>query len=329
MTTKGNILIIRLSSMGDIVLTTPLIRILHHMGYRVEFLVKPAFSEILAGNPYIHKLHYYSPSFCKFIRSQEKPKYDHIIDLQNNLRSRKLTLTLGAPTTRLNKINLRKWLLTALKINLLPSVHVVDRYIAAGRKLGAKNDGKGLDFFLDARDIPGDAITGTAPFVAMAIGAAHETKSIPVELGAQILQQLPYPVILIGALKDWERAHEMAERSSHPNVKNLCGKLSIRGSAGIISKAKAVIAPDTGMMHIAAALRKPLTVIWGNTVPAFGMGPYYPEDTPHFNIEVSGLSCRPCSKLGHPQCPKGTFQCMQGHNPKAIAGKILTLVETK
>ncbi len=325
---KKNILVIRLSSIGDIVLTTPLIRILYEMGYEVDFLVKPQFAEVLTGNPYIRKLHYYSPDVHQTLREKDF-KYDHIIDLQNNLRSRKLTLSLGISTTRFHKINLRKWVLTSFKINILPKSHIVDRYLYTGRKLGIQNDDKGLDFFLFDKDIPEDKIRGMDDFVAMAIGAAHDTKAIPVELGSQILAHIDRPVAIIGAVKDWERAHQMIEQSGHPDVRNLCGKLSIRGSAGVIKKSVAVLAPDTGMMHIAAALKKPLAVIWGNTVPAFGMGPYTPEGSPSCNFEVPGLSCRPCSKLGYKQCPNGRFLCMHGHDPKAIAKRISQLCKTQ
>ncbi len=329
MTKKNKILIIRLSSIGDVVLTTPLVRVLYKMGYEIDYLIKPTFSDVLIGNPYINKLLYYTPGVERKFCQLDAPKYKYIIDLQNNLRSRKLTLTLGIPTLRLNKINLRKWLMTSLKINVLPSTHIVDRYIQTARKLGARNDGKGLDFFLYEKDIPSEKLLGSLPFVVMAVGAAHITKAIPIELGAKILQKLDYPVIIIGALTDWDSAHQMIVQSGKTNIRNLCGKLSIRGSAGVISKAEAVIAPDTGMMHIAAAFKKPIAIVWGNTIPAFGMGPYYGDaSVPSLHFEVPGLSCRPCSKLGFNQCPKGGFQCMLGQDASGIAASISQLVET-
>jgi ADP-heptose:LPS heptosyltransferase len=92
---------------------------------------------------------------------------------------------------------------------------------------------------------------------------------------------------------------------------NFCGKLNIHQSASLIQQAKAVLTHDTGLMHIAAALRKPIVSLWGSTVPAFGMYPFYPQGTDRGSmIEVKNLSCRPCSKIGYQKCPKGHFRCM-------------------
>jgi ADP-heptose:LPS heptosyltransferase len=88
--------------------------------------------------------------------------------------------------------------------------------------------------------------------------------------------------------------------------------LSLEGSAAVLRQAALVITHDTGMMHIAAAFQKKILSIWGNTVPALGMYPYYGPANPDQNtsFEVEGLSCRPCSKIGHQACPKGHFHCM-------------------
>jgi ADP-heptose:LPS heptosyltransferase len=76
-------------------------------------------------------------------------------------------------------------------------------------------------------------------------------------------------------------------------------------------------------MHIAAALKKPVVSVWGNTVPAFGMTPYMPgRESNSVILEVNDLRCRPCSKIGFDKCPKGHFQCMRGIDDQAIADAV-------
>ena len=99
-------------------------------------------------------------------------------------------------------------------------------------------------------------------------------------------------------------------------IYNACGKFSLHESAAILRRAHVVITHDTGLMHIAAALRKPILSLWGNTVPAFGMYPYYGKPglatiPSSYMLEVKNLSCRPCSKIGYAACPKKHFRCMQ------------------
>jgi ADP-heptose:LPS heptosyltransferase len=99
------------------------------------------------------------------------------------------------------------------------------------------------------------------------------------------------------------------------HVINLCGQLSLAQSASIVGQSARVFTHDTGLMHIAAALRKPIVSIWGSTVPAFGMYPFYPDGLDlNTTLEVKDLSCRPCSKIGYDKCPKGHFRCMVGQD---------------
>ncbi len=319
---RKRMLIIRFSSIGDVILTTPVIRCAYKAGYTVDFVVKPCYSELLLDNPYIHRLWYYTPSRQIDLLNNFYRRYDAIVDLQNNFRSRRLTYRLHAPVRRLRKLNLRKWVLTNFKINLMPSGdHIVKRYLEVARPFGVEDDGLGLDIFLDSEKGFWQKMRHQLPkqYITLAIGSAHRTKSIPVELGSAILSKLQLPTVIVGAVKDWKDAQLMIESSGKRDVLNMCGKCSIRQSAVLIAQSKLLITPDTGMMHIATALKKPVLVIWGSTVPALGMGPYYGNTlVPHAHFEVHGLSCRPCSKLGYPRCPNGSFQCMLGHNPSAI-----------
>jgi ADP-heptose:LPS heptosyltransferase len=223
------------------------------------------------------------------------------------------------PYRSFNKLNFQKWLLVHLKINRLPNVHIVDRYLATIQHLGCKNDGKGLDYFFTkeentlAEDIKQKlpAIDLNKPFLAFAIGAAHQTKRIPLNRCREIIAGLNLPVILLGGPGETADGNNIAQGLDH--VINSCGLLSLDASALLVKKAQRVISPDTGMMHIAAAFQKDLISIWGNTVPAFGMTPYFAKNrqVAHTLIEHEDLSCRPCSKIGYERCPKGHFKCME------------------
>jgi len=114
--------------------------------------------------------------------------------------------------------------------------------------------------------------------------------------------------LLVGGPEDFERGEQIIANTN--NTINTCGKYSILQSASLVQQAKMVITHDTGMMHIAAAFQQKIYSVWGNTVPEFGMYPYL-ESKQSKRIEVKGLNCRPCSKIGYDKCPKGHFKCMQ------------------
>jgi ADP-heptose:LPS heptosyltransferase len=311
------VLIIRFSSIGDIVLTTPVIRcVKEQLGAEVHVLTKEAYAPTLAGNPNIDRLIAIRERISEVIDELRSHQYDWIADLHHNLRSARVKSALRRPGAAFPKLNVEKWLLTNLKINRLPDKHIVDRYFEAVADLGVKNDGKGLDFF-----IPEDAVVDigalTGPsesnssFIAMAIGAGLNTKNLEDEQWLRLIDKFERKIILLGGPGDAGRGQWLAERAD--NCINLAGKLSLPQSASVIAQSGVLVTPDTGLMHIAAALKKPIVSIWGNTIPGFGMTPYYPEGTAdrEVRIEINGLSCRPCSKIGYDACPKGHFKCIR------------------
>jgi ADP-heptose:LPS heptosyltransferase len=310
------ILIIRFSSIGDIVLTTPVIRCLKQQipGSEIHFAVKKAFFPVVQANPYIDKIHILENDLKGFVKNLKDENFDYIVDLHQRLRSRAIRFSLGTPSRGFPKINARKWLLTSFKIDIMPDVHVVDRYFKAASALGVVNDGKGLDYFIPATDefdvktLPENFRRGYISFV---IGAKHATKRLPEHKIISICQKTEMPVILLGGPEDAGMAEKVAAACGS-TVISMCGKLSLNQSASVVKQAKVVISHDTGLMHIAAAFRKKIISIWGNTVPKFGMYPYMPGDVANsIIIEVNGLKCRPCSKLGYEKCPKGHFHCME------------------
>jgi ADP-heptose:LPS heptosyltransferase len=318
------ILVIRFSSIGDIVLTTPVVRALHEqLGAEVHFLTKGAFASILHHNPHISKVITLAEDFDRMIADLKEQQYDHIIDLHHNLRTKRIKLSLRRPATSFHKLNFKKWLLVRTGINRLPDVHIVDRYMATGAALGLMNDGKGLDFFIPAFsevDTKSEFGVESGSFVAIVIGAAHQTKCLTISQITGLCNKLDRPVILLGGKEEISKAEEILNSTTNPAVKSACGKFDILQSGSIIKQAGLVITHDTGLMHIASALNKPQIVIWGNTIPEFGMYPYYgAKSTKWISIEQKGLACRPCSKIGFEECPKGHFKCILDHDIEHVA----------
>ncbi|MBK7762011.1 MAG: glycosyltransferase family 9 protein [Bacteroidetes bacterium] len=323
------ILFIRFSSIGDIVLTTPVVRCVKQQlpHAEVHYLTKKSFSAIIENNPYIDK-HFYldGGDMLPIVMELLKEKYDIVIDLHRNLRTLYIkSLLRQAFNSRVknytfSKLNIRKWLFTNLKLNCMPDISIVERYFKAVTSLGVKNDGQGLDYFISASDeinkddLPMSHMLG---FAAIAIGGQHETKKMPVEKWKAFCSQFDFPMVLMGGKEDASNAAEIC-KIDPIKMYNACGKFSLNESAHIIQKSRFVITHDTGLMHIAASFKKPIISIWGNTVPEFGMFPYYGYNNLKTNIapqsyiiENKKLFCRPCSKIGYAKCPKKHFNCMQ------------------
>jgi ADP-heptose:LPS heptosyltransferase len=315
-------LIVRFSSIGDIVLTSPVIRCLKKQvpGAEIHFLVKEAFLPVVRHNPYIDKIHVLAHSWELMIEELKIEEYDYIIDLHHNVKTLRLKKELGVKSFSFYKLNIQKYIYTAFKLNLLPKVHIVDRYLDTLRSFGVKNDGQGLDYFISKEeetkkeDIPASHYAG---YIACVIGAAHGTKRWPVHKWKAFCAKMDHPVILLGGKEDRQNGDEIASVDD-VKVYNACGKFSLNESADLVRKAKLVITNDTGLMHIAAAFKKPIISLWGNTVPSFGMTPYYGHQPTHLGrmadfhmIQVHKLWCRPCSKIGYEKCPLGHFKCME------------------
>lgn len=321
------ILIIRFSSIGDIVLTSPVVRALKQQkNAEVHFLTKESFLPVVKGNPYIDKIHTIKKSVSEVIDELKEVGFDLIIDLHRNLRTLHTKLILRKKSVTFSKINLQKWMVVNLKVDRLPRKHVVDRYFDALAPLGVVNDGKGLDYFIPEKEkVSYDELPDffQEPFVGIVIGGKHQTKVYPAEKVAALCRSIHVPVILLGGPEDKQRAEEI--RKDQPDIVfNGCGEFSINQSASIIEKAGVIVSNDTGLMHIAAAMKKPIVAIWGNTIPEFGMYPYYPVgmESKSINLEVKGLSCRPCSKIGYQKCPKRHFRCMYHIEEKEVLSAI-------
>jgi len=322
-------LIIRFSSIGDIVLTTPVVRCVKKqvLTAEVHYLTKHSFQKIVEPNPYIDKIHYLQHDLDELIRQLKKEDFDYVIDLHHNLRTLKIKKALAKKSFCFNKLNIKKWIYTNFKWNTLPEIHIVDRYLETVRPFGVINDGAGLDYFIAEQDkiketdIP---VSHHAGYIGVVIGAAHETKKLPVDRLLQLCSSIQHPIILLGGKEDRENGIKIAT-ADPVKIYNACGQFNLNESADLINRAKLIITHDTGLMHIAAAFKKPVISIWGNTVPSFGMYPYYGNESTnssYFDIfQVNGLQCRPCSKIGYRKCPRGHFKCMKKQDINELVKK--------
>tara|TARA_R110002050_G_scaffold244268_1_gene380865 strand:+ start:22905 stop:23885 length:981 start_codon:yes stop_codon:yes gene_type:complete len=309
------VLIIRFSSIGDIVLTTPVIRNikqqLNEGDVEVHFLSKTQFKGILEHNPYIDKLHLIDDKVAPILDELKEERYDYIFDLHRNLRSAQVKRGLGIMHFTFKKYNIQKWILVNFKVNKMPDMHIVDRYMETTKAFNIVNDNKGLDYFIPTKDevdlanFPKEFQSG---FVAFAIGGQHEGKMLPNHKIIEICNGLNSPVILLGGKEDAQNGAEIAQESTNA-VFNACGRFNLNQSASLLQQSKAVITHDTGLMHIASALKKKVISIWGATVPEFGMYPYLPGEGSKI-IEPEGVS-RPYSKLGNKQWYKAAFKGME------------------
>jgi ADP-heptose:LPS heptosyltransferase len=307
------ILILRFSSIGDIVLTTPVIRCLKKQlpNAEIHYATKSAFKGILENNPYVDKVHILSTSTNDLIQELKSEKFDLVIDLHKNLRTLKIKWSLHTKSYSFDKLNVKKWLYVHWKFKVMPDKHIVERYLETVQALGIQNDHAGLDYFIPKKDI---VDLNTLPevfkkgYVAIAIGAQHATKRLPEAKLKELVEKISFPVLFLGGKEDATMGDALINYfSDTKHILNTCGKYNLNQSASLVEQSNYVYTHDTGLMHIAAALKKRVVSIWGNTVPEFGM---YPYKTEYVAWQVADLNCRPCSKIGFNACPKKHFNCM-------------------
>ena len=319
------ILVIRLSSIGDIMLTTPLLRRLHaaYPEAVIDYCTKPSFADLLALNPRLSAIY----------TTEELPRgaYDLVIDLQHNLRSHAIArLLIAGRTVRYRKENWKKWLMVQFKINCYPVQRsVVDRYQDALNNMALPSDHLGCELYpsSEERVFAQSFFEGRRKTLAICFGAKHFTKRYPPQgfaaIIALLLQEMPLQVVLLGGKEDAPHAKEIMNslpEATRKKVVNLAGKCSLMQTAALLERSDAVLCNDTGLMHMASAFSKKLFVLFGSSSAAFGFLPYR---TPYDLFEAENLPCRPCSHIGRNQCPKGHFRCMNDLSASLIAKKIL------
>ena len=323
------ILVIRFSSIGDIVLTTPVVRCIRKQipGVELHYLTRAPFAGILRNNPYIDKVWSVENDLPSVIEDLKNERFDFVADLHHNIRSLRVRTSLGVPNATFNKLNIEKWLMVNFKLNRLPETHIVSRYMQTVASLGVKYDASGLDFFIgvndevDLKSLPEPWSQG---YIAFVIGAKHATKRLPPEKIIAIINEMKLPVVLLGGKEDQQTGDEIVSKTGKFTW-NACGKFNLGQSASLVKQAFSVITHDTGLMHIAAAFQQRVISVWGNTIPEFGMTPFLiPGKGQSVIIENNNLTCRPCTKIGFEKCPKKHFKCMVEINIQSIVKQSLT-----
>ena len=326
-------LIIRFSSIGDIILTTPLIRCLRAAfpNAQIDFLVKKEFAVVLSGNPHINNIITFdktdSRNQLRQIRMQvQLTRYSMIFDIQKNIRS--IMIGVGSRTgiAGFSKKLLARELLIRFKINIYKEIKPVYlRYFEAVETLGVRYDGKGTEVFPAEQEtyavealLAQNHIPRDKPLLVAAPGAQWETKRWTTEGFATaadtFCNQTGAYTVLIGGPGDVETCTLMQAQMKTPSL-NLAGKLSLMGSAALLGKAAMVITNDTGMLHMAQAMKAAVVAVFGPTTRELGFFPL-PENSRVAEIE---LSCRPCTQKGLHLCPKKHFRCMNDLRPELVS----------
>jgi len=314
-------LIIQTGGLGAIVLSTPVFRCLKKQlpDAQIHLLANAHYKSVVQHNPYINQIHFLQGSGKDTVQELKELEFEHIIDLQNESISKRIAKHIKAPVHIYDKLPFQTAVFTRLKLNIMSKVHVTDRYMETVKPFGVYNDGKGLDYFIDSNDevrqhdIP---TSHQAGYVVVIVGGNFKTKKLPVEKLKELCQKINHPLILIGGADDVPVGYEICKLDPI-KIYNACGKFSLNETADLIRKSKLVISHDTGLMHVSAALKKQLIVVWGSTTPSLGAEPYYGDQyltrnaRPFDNLQVHKLWCRPCTTRGKQHCPQRHFKCMK------------------
>jgi ADP-heptose:LPS heptosyltransferase len=336
------ILVIRLSSIGDILLTTPLLRVVHARfpQSRIDYCIKDRFQPLLVHHPHIRRILTFPQAggfkaLWNLRRQIREEKYDVILDLHRNQRSWLLRDRRSHITT-FPKYYLRRWLLVHLGWNLFSTVEpVYRRYLQALKPWHIADDGQGLEFALTEdeksfgrRYLTDAGVGAEQPCFALAVGAGYETKQWPAESFAGLAQRLisryQARIILFGADKDMATSRNVADLIG-AGVINATGALDIRQTASVMAATTLVVANDSGLMHLAVALHKKTVAVFGSTTRELGFFPQAPFSRV---VENRALACRPCSHVGKHRCPKKHFRCMRDLSVAEVEAAVESLLKS-
>jgi lipopolysaccharide heptosyltransferase II len=331
------ILILRLSSIGDIILSSFFIRLVAQSfpNSKIDFVIKEQFADLIKYNPNLNHVYYVKPEqgyaqLYQLRNELKNNKYNMVFDLHNNLRTRFLLTGLSkSKTWRIKKNKTVRALLVWFKINGYKEIKSIPiRYLETGKEVGINDDMNGLELFWDNQTE--EKLIKEYPFlendryIALAPGAAHYTKKWPIEYFMELVDIITEKrnerLVILGGLTDVDDGMEL---ELNDRVINLTGKLSLLESAIAIKNAKVLVSNDSGVMHMATAVKTPVLAIFGSTVEELG---FFPFRSKHCVIQNEGLKCRPCSHIGKNYCPKGHFRCMLEIKPKFVYDELVNLI---
>jgi len=340
----GKILVIRMSSIGDIILTTPLVRCLKNRYPETEitFVIKEQFAELLSHSPYIDRLvPFGSKTGFAGLRSLKKKlraeKYDLVIDIHKNLRSLYLRTFIGAGKVRgYSKQIVRRTVLIWLRINLFKKIKPVFlRYFESVRNFDVAYDGAGTEITVPAHIssyvngiLPKAGYAGSGPVIILCPGATYFNKKwLPERFAetARILAGSKNAFIIIHGGKGDEQLCESIAMQAGPKTINMAGKFTLLETAALLKSASLVIANDSGLLHLAQSQKTPVTGIYGATVRELG---FFPMDEESAVVEIP-LYCRPCTHKGLDRCPEKHFRCMKDITADSVAAAATELLDKR
>lgn len=322
----NKILVFRLSSIGDIVLTSALVRTLRkkYPQAQIDFVIKKQFASLIQHNPHINTVYSIDKeegfsglkSLTQKLRSE---KYDVFLDIHKNFRSLYVRSRSGAKYKfKYKKHVFKRSMLIQFGMDLYnPPRPVYKRFIDTAAALGVEDDGLGTEFYLpDAKRKSIEQLleqngATNKRLIVVCPGASFTNKQwLPEgfsEVANRLSDDVNNAVVVVGGMAEYEIGEHIRAQSGW-RVLSFCGKLDLLESAALLEKASVVCANDTGMLHIAEALNVPVVGIYGPTVQQFGFFPILPQSKV---VEVKNLKCRPCTKMGKNNCPKKHFNCMK------------------
>ena len=320
----SKILVFRLSSIGDIVLTTALLRCLRNTfpDAQIDFVVKKQFVDILRCVPFVSNVIELDSkkgfAELRAIRNRLKnEQYDVALDIHKNWRSMFVCNTIGSKQVfRFNKHVFRRWVLTTFHKDIYKEVRPVYlRFIDAAQQIGVVPDGKYTELVVpeqlseSMKDIFVQAnLSFEKRIIALCPGASFSNKQWQVEkfqqLAKRVVAEFDAQVILLGGKKELEMCETIANESG---AVSFAGKFDLSQSIAALSMVSLTVANDTGMLHVSEALGVPVVGIYGPTARQFGYFPILPQSKV---AQIENLSCRPCTKMGMNHCPKKHFACM-------------------
>ncbi len=319
MSVAAKILVIRLSSFGDVVLTFPFLNELRRLyaNAQIDFVVKEQYSELVKLHNGVDNIIVYSEGIKQNLNENN---YDVVFDLQSNLKSRGI-LPSNSKVFRVRKETSKKHLLVYTKINLLEEpIPVYRKYLNALKQFNNSANTEFTESKLKTSKT--NFIQGN--YAVVSPSSKHFTKRYPKELYIELLKDLSVKIVLTGDNNETDKGICGYLESKLKNSLNLCGKLNFSELAGLISESEFVLCNDSGVLHLAEALGKKTFVTFGSTVKEFG---FYPRLDTTEVFEVLGLKCRPCSHIGRSKCPKGHFKCMKLIGADLINERIMRFVK--
>jgi lipopolysaccharide heptosyltransferase II len=334
------VLFIRLSSLGDILLTFPLVSFFKskYPDSEITYLAKSEYSELLSLNKDIDKVVLFDKASTKLSRLRRTIKeneYEFIFDLHNNLRSNLLCVMNGIKRSKFNKHSFRKYFLVKFKINLLRNFpQISKRYFSSLLKFNLLNP-VGFDDFLYNYSIPvstteKENILIKFPFlknhkniIGFCPSARHNTKMFPagkfIKIGQALIKDKDSAIVLFGSADEFDYCESIRKQISEKQCYNLAGDTGIFETSTLLTQCNIVVTNDTGLMHLSNLLNLPLFAIFGSTVKEFG---FFPKGSNAHVFENRNIKCRPCSHIGLSNCPKKHFKCMLDINETEILSRI-------